>query len=565
MTTNLVTNNFKYRTLKTLQEKFSDLNTCVYFFYGRNLEWVDENIPDNLEASKEEERLTKSNIMALKKITSRDLILGAKRYRPSWEPNISYDMYTDQEELAGKEFYTITSENKVYKCLDNNSSYTNNSLGVAIPTPGVSVDEPIGGDIFIGQNDNYIWKYMFTLRPPTIRKFNIPEYIPIDAEISTTQDRGTINYIKINSTGSDYSLQYVDDNLVQSYTKVPLFIFGNGNINDSASIEITSITSQAKSINIINGQPIPGSAGVGFQLLPSKKGSGYKIIEDEWCPVQIRQLASETGDELGEFKYAYGIAKFDNNGQLENLRITDPGAGYSLGEAKVVQSSAIGYGELSANGNITKIKMDYYGENFSYASVIPITDKLDNPSTNASLTPIISPALGHGSNPGAELVALNLLFNVRLAYEEVGGDFSVQNDFRSVGLIENIEQQNADGTNIRLASDSTLSGKTDLYLDNDVDFNLDSEIVGLSSGAKGRIIDIIEGNIVRIIRDIESSNTTPFLVNEAVRSSGVTAKIASISQPEYVPYSGDVLFINNRSPVARSDDQIETINFVLTV
>jgi hypothetical protein len=563
MATSIVTTNLKYRIIKSLQEKFSDLNESVYFFYGRPLKWDNEESPDFLVSSVKDENRVKSNIMALKKISSRDIILGAKKYK--WTHGEVYDVYTDQEDIADKKYYVITSTNKVYKCLDNNTQYVNSTI---VRTP--SIDEPDGdGPLFVGSNDRYIWKYMFTVSNPILRKFNIPDYIPINSTLSTTEIPGTIDYIKLESNGINYTLEYIDDNgAVAKFDKLPLFIFGNGDEVTTAKIRINSITSGDRSINIQNTEPLRGLPGGGYTLT-SNRGSGYRITEDEWTPVQIRQISSSI-ERIELFEYAYGIAKISlNDGSIETLRIINPGKGYSLGDAEIVQSSAIAYANLDPqNGYITSTKVEFPGRGFTTAEVIIISDKPDNPNTNAILTPIISPPFGHNSNPEAELNATNMLFNIRIAYEELGGDFSVSNDFRSIGLIENIKQQNADGSNVRLSLDNTVSAKTNLICNSNVDVNAfsgDSTIIGSVSGAKATIVDVVNDNTIRIIRNQESSNYVQFLVGETVISGGKTAIISQIDESEYVPFSGDILFINNKQKIDRSSDQIETINFILTV
>jgi hypothetical protein len=601
MSSSIVTNKFRYRIVKTLEDKFSDDSESVYFFYGQSIEWLDENTPDTAEPTVEQENDTKSNILALKKISGRDLILGAEKRE--WASGIQYDIYSDREDLTTKNYYVVASNQQVYKCLDNNTVL--NEGGFPAITP--SLDEPthIGGTVVRNENDGYLWKHMFGISEAIQRKFNIPEYIPVTVADSETQGiissttPGTVDNVTIDPDplspaaaygGVGYYIQTFDNNYnVVELQDIPIFIDGDGDevatgkiqiqqISATGGINITASTSSTEVTgyyDVVN----PGqSTTAGFSINLGDRGNGYRLVDDEWVPVKIRQISSESTieniDINASFDYAYGIAKINENGSINALRIVNPGSGYTIGEAEIVQSSAIAFAKTNASyltsdledrGRIISVRTEYPGANFSRADAVIVSDKFGG--NLAYLSPIVSPIKGHGFNPEVELNATNILFNIRVAYEELGGDFSVGNDFRSVGLVENVEQQDNAGTGVIDAISLTLDAKTSITCTDIIDandFQGDDLLIGTTSGARARIVDVINGNTIRVIRDIETSNTTSFLENEfLISSSAGTAQAESISLPEYVPFSGDVLFINNRQQIQRSNDQIETINFIL--
>lgn len=583
MSNSIVTNKFDFRIIKSLEEKFQNSAESIYFFYGNPVDWSTVGSPDEPQPSNSQENLTKSNLLALKKVNDRDLILGAIRY--TWKSGTTYETYTDQSDLTAKTCYVITSQNKVYKCLGNNTHVVDNPNGAA------STIEPThDGGTIVTTSDNYVWKHMFTVTEAIQRKFTSSDYIPIDVASPDTQGitasatPGTVDLVTIDTVsgvqrgGSDY--------LINSYTRtggtdinttrIPIYIDGDGDEVATGTIRINQVLSNG-AINLSGTSSITGvydleypslSTTAGFEFTESTKGSGYRVPSNgDWSPIKIRQTSSETGSSANEFEFAYGVAKI-SDGSIQAIRIIDGGKGYSTGTAQVVQSSAIAYGTINSAGRIVSTEVDYNGQNFSRASALIISDHV---STNpvATLTPIISPFKGHGSDPEVELMATNLLFNIQIAYEELGGDFSVTNDFRSVGIIENPEQQNSDGSGDAVATALTLSAKTDITCKTNLDrndFPADSVITGTTSGAKATIVDVIENNKIRVIRDIrDETNTVEFIANETVKVGSATAEISSITQPEYVPFSGNMLFINNRQAIQRSSDQIETINFILKI
>jgi len=46
-------------------------------------------------------------------------------------------------------------------------------------------------------------------------------------------------------------------------------------------------------------------------------------------------------------------------------------------------------------------------------------------------------------------------------------------------------------------------------------------------------------------------------------TSGATGTIAAITTPGLKPYSGDIIYVENRVPIARADDQIEDVKLVI--
>ena len=46
-------------------------------------------------------------------------------------------------------------------------------------------------------------------------------------------------------------------------------------------------------------------------------------------------------------------------------------------------------------------------------------------------------------------------------------------------------------------------------------------------------------------------------------ATGTTGTIAGIANSQLQPYSGDVLYIENRSPISRAADQIEDVKLVI--
>jgi hypothetical protein len=455
---------------------------------------------------------------ALKKVDFQDVRLGFKRI--DWTSGTVFDEYRDDVDLTTLNYYVYTDEQKVYKCISNN----NGATSTVKPTHTTNNITP--------ETDGYKWKYMFTLTDSLLRKFFVPGFLPINEDeiVVNNAEVGSIENVTILSSGSGYSAS----------STIPIFIGGDGDENATAEVSIT----------VDNGSVI------GATVDPNNSGSDYPYAPESNIPVAIRQIGTS-----GAVQTAYGLANTNPDGEISSVTPVIGGSGYSAGTAFVVQSSAQGIATTNALGEVvsTEIATGKSGKNFRKAGAVVVGTS----STAAEVRPVISPFDGHGADPARELLARYALINLRFAYDEGEGDFTIANDFRTIGLIQEPLEY---GTYSSFADAQTLDAKYRLTLDqSNAGFTEDDTIVGQNSGAIGLQVDVYEDNILRVVRDDSVSNDLEFEVGETIRglSSGVTATVTAIEPPEIEPYSGDILFINNRESIDRRDDQIESITLVM--
>lgn len=96
--------------------------------------------------------------------------------------------------LETARFYVITTDNNVYKCLDNNNG-------------AISTVKPYSLSHETFQlSDGYIWKYMYTLPNALINKFSTITDIPVTTAVrSAYYSGGAINSVTITNYGQDYT------------------------------------------------------------------------------------------------------------------------------------------------------------------------------------------------------------------------------------------------------------------------------------------------------------------------------------------------------------------------
>ena len=117
--------------------------------------------------------------------------------RRNWTQGTRYEMYrhdysvtspspvTNSTRLYAANYYVMNKNFDVYICIDNGSS------GIST-TGNASQDEPLFTDLEptrAGESgDGYIWKYLFTVPPSDIIKFDSTEYISVPGDWPTSSE-----------------------------------------------------------------------------------------------------------------------------------------------------------------------------------------------------------------------------------------------------------------------------------------------------------------------------------------------------------------------------------------
>ena len=141
------------------------------------------------------------------------------------------------------------------------------------------------------------------------------------------------------------------------------------------------------------------------------------------------------------------------------------------------------------------------------------------------------------------------------------GSFIVENTFRQIGVLKN--PNDTQGALYTAVSNKVLPSMT---LQITSPFENGRTIVGSITGAQA-IVNDNDGTTV-FYNQNESTGFKQFQVGEVVVQSGVptSAEISSISLKNGIDrFSGDVLYIENRTKIRRDAEQQEDIKVVITV
>lgn len=174
-----------------------DAKNAYYTFVGRPYPWPDdENPPAAIQSISDTEQSIYTDIAYGKLVDSTQIRFMIPRV--DWTSNTVYDAYdqTSNSLYTNSNFYVLTAENSVYKCIFNNEG----NPSTVMPSLK-SVD-----DVF-STSDGYVWKYMYTIDSTTMDRFCSNAYITVLANTSVEAAAvpGAIDFISTSPDGQDYT------------------------------------------------------------------------------------------------------------------------------------------------------------------------------------------------------------------------------------------------------------------------------------------------------------------------------------------------------------------------
>jgi len=307
----IVTDEFRLFNADNFVKSVSSAENSYYIFvglpnpvgpgYGRSTSW-NSNPPsptDNFAYI----RHTYDTMMYGRKITPGNIKRLIRKV--TWTPGTRYEQYRDDystqnvspntgsTRLYDANYYVVNRDFRVYICLSNGSSGFN-------PEGSASEDEPTFVDTEPSaagsSGDGYIWKYLFTVTPADVIKFDSTDFITVpndwltstDPQIASIRESG-------NSPVNDSQLKqvYIDES-GNGYSGGPgqaVNIIGDGegasaivDVNNGA-IERVIVSRGGKNYTwgLVDLGPLNSSAGPFAKLdviIPPSLGHGYDIYEE---------------------------------------------------------------------------------------------------------------------------------------------------------------------------------------------------------------------------------------------------------------------------------------------
>ena len=283
-------------------------------------------------------------------------------------------------------------------------------------------------------------------------------------------------------------------------------------------------------------------------MLSVGAGDAIKFQTSSFIPVQT--LASDDGS------FQFDTQDTAVDGELNNILITSAGANYSTAPTVTITGDGTGAtATASISGNtLNAITITNGGNGYTNATVT-LTGG-NTTSSVAAARAVISPRGGHGSDPVEELHGFFIVMNSRLDGQESSNTFTTGNDFRKVGVVRDPATYGT--TDVATATAYRQTYRYDVTSVSGTPAGDDT--ITFSGGATGVIVeyDVTNSYVYVTNQPLEVANTETFTT-----SGGASGTVNGITNPGLNPYSGDVIYLENRAPINRAADQLEDIKLII--
>jgi len=450
-------------------------------------------------------------MIALKKINSSDVRQVVQKRM--WSSGTKYDMYrhdysrsniaavSGATNLYSSFYYVVNEDFKVYICLQNGTDPDN-------PTGRPSLDQPTFTDLeprSAGTSgDGYVWKYLYTIKPSDIIKFESTEFMPVPTNWETDSDNAAV---RDNAVDGSIKIVTVTNRGVgvgtanRTYTRVPIKGDGTGAectvvVNNNQQVESATISNQGSgytygNVDLESGGVPTGSTRPTFDVIISPNGGhGADIYRELGAYNVLLYSRIENDNENPDFITGNQIARV---GVVENPK--------SFGSSQILESD-----KASALPALRLTGIGYSTASFTADSFITQT-------------------VSTGTTAVGRVVS----------YNQITGVLKYWQDRSLVGFsTAGIAQTNPTyGYDLVEFTNSPLAGGSLSITGGSVNLSISTSFTGIST-----------------------------VINNRTYYLGQTFN-NGVSNPEVKKYSGNIIYVDNRPSITRSSNQKEDIKVIL--
>jgi len=451
-------------------------------------------------------------MVALKKINSSDV----KQVVPKrvWSSGTTYDMYrhdysrsntavvSGSTSLYLANYFVMNSDFRVYICLQNGIGPDNTSGRPSLDEPTFTDLEPRSAGT---SGDGYIWKYLYTIKPSDVAKFESTDYMPVPSDWATSTDNSAV---RDNAVDGSIKIVTVTNKGVglgtanSIYTSVPIKGDGSGAqctivIDGNQQVSSVTVSNQGSGYTYGNVDLVAGGVPTGTTrptfnvIIPPQGGHGYDIYRELGAYNVLLYSRIENDNTNPDFITGNQIARV---GVVENPQ--------QFGSTTLLSAD-----KASAVGALKLVGAGYSTATFTADSYFTQT-------------------VSTGTTAVGRVVSYNQTTGV-LKYWQ---DRSLAG-FNTVGTAQTQPTYGFDLTEFT-ASPGT-GGSLSITPTVGVDLNIDSNFTGIST-----------------------------VINNRTYYLGQTFT-SGIANPEVKKHSGSIIYVDNRPSITRSSNQKEDIKVIL--
>ena len=470
-----------------------------------------ESNPPAPKDSFEQENDYWDTMVALKKIKASDVNQVIRK--STWFSGTIYDMYrhdisrtntskpSGSTSLYSANYYVVNSDYRVYICLQNGTDPENTTGRPSLDEPTFTDLEPkAAGD----SGDGYIWKYLYTIKPSEVIKFDTVNFIPLPKNWETNSESAAI---RANAASTDNQLKIITitnrgvglGTANRIYTNVPIKGDGVGAkativVNNDSKVESVTVSIGGSgytygTVDLIGGNVPTGATTPTFDvIIPPKGGHGADIYRELGAYNVLVFSRIENDLENPDFITGNKIARV---GLVEN-----PQAYNSTSLLDIEKASAVYALKLAGVG-------------YDTATFTPNSRFTQTISTG---TTAVGRVVSYDQNTGV----LKYWQDKSLVGFNTDGS---QNASPTYGL-----QLNRFTNSVGTGGTTFISG-TNLYID--------TAFTGVSTTLNSRTYNLGQ------------------------------SFIGGVANPEVKKYSGNIIYVDNRPSITRSSNQKEDIKVIL--
>jgi hypothetical protein len=450
-------------------------------------------------------------MIALKKIKADDVNQVVKKI--TWSSGTTYDMYrhdisrtntskpSGATNLYSANYYVINSDFRVYICLQNGTDPENPSGRPSLDEPTFTDLEPkAAGD----SGDGYIWKYLYTIKPSEIIKFDTVNFMPVPKNWESLNEYASI---RNNAAAPNSQIKIITitnrgvglGTANRIYTNVPIKGDGTGAkativVNNDSKVESVTVSIGGSgytygTVDLIGGNVPTGTSTPTFDvIIPPKGGHGADIYRELGAYNVLVFSRIENDIENPDFITGNKIARV---GLVENPQAYDSSSLLDLDKASAVYAlklTGVGYSSSSFTANST-----------------------------------ITQTISTGTTAVGRVVS----------YDQNTGILKYWQDKSLVGFNTDGSQNSSPtyGINLNRFTNSVGTGGTTIL--NGTNLSIDTAFIGISTTLNNRTYNLGQ------------------------------SFINGIANPEVKKYSGNIIYVDHRPSITRSSNQKEDIKVIL--
>ena len=297
-------------------------------------------------------------MIALKKVDTTDVKQVVKKN--TWASGITYDMYRNDIKaenpskpsnaitLYAANYFVVNEDYKVYICLQNGTDPDNPEGKASLDQPTFTDLEPRAAG---SSGDGYVWKYLYTIKPGDIVKFDSTDFMPVPADWATNSTDAAVR--DNASTSGQLKIVTVTNRGVglgtanQTYTKVPINGDGQGAeatvvINSSSKVESVTVSKGGSNysfgtLDLAEGGVPTGTSAAAFNvIIPPQGGHGADIYRELGAKNALVYARIENDAENPDFITGQEFARVgivqnpEAYNSTENLELDKASAVYAL-------------------------------------------------------------------------------------------------------------------------------------------------------------------------------------------------------------------------------------------